>query len=336
MTFPTSLYKIILGEGMKKKLKVKSQVWYVVIILIVLLIGGRYAYQKYQEMEYQKTNEYKLTTIGYTKKEAQTLIKKLSTKDITYLLELEEADEVIVNLLKEKYFIPQYFTKYYEYYLKEKEEDLTKVVATINTNTDQEYYSLDLKTDMSKGDAILVNKYYRLEADYTPDDLVSVSMDYAWGDYGSIKVRQVVYDNFLNMWQEAQNSGFYLMINSAFRSYAEQEEVYNNYKESYGENYANSIAAKPGYSEHQTGLSIDVFSKTNSNRNTFKDSEAAKWLANNAHRFGFILRYPEDKVDLTGYNYESWHFRYVGTDIATYIYENKITFDEYYKFFLEK
>ncbi len=321
---------------MKKKLKVKSQVWYVVIILIVLLIGGRYAYQKYQEMEYQKTNEYKLTTIGYTKKEAQTLIKKLSTKDITYLLELEEADEVIVNLLKEKYFIPQYFTKYYEYYLKEKEEDLTKVVATINTNTDQEYYSLDLKTDMSKGDAILVNKYYRLEADYTPDDLVSVSMDYAWGDYGSIKVRQVVYDNFLNMWQEAQNSGFYLMINSAFRSYAEQEEVYNNYKESYGENYANSIAAKPGYSEHQTGLSIDVFSKTNSNRNTFKDSEAAKWLANNAHRFGFILRYPEDKVDLTGYNYESWHFRYVGTDIATYIYENKITFDEYYKFFLEK
>ena len=189
---------------------------------------------------------------------------------------------------------------------------------------------------MSKEDAILVNKYYQIDSSYEPDDLVTVSMDYSWGDYGSIVVRKIVMDNFLNMWHAANNEGIYLMISSAYRSYQEQETVYNNYKDSYGEDYANEIAAKPGYSEHQTGLAIDIFSKTNSNRKTFKDSDAAHWLVNNAYKYGFILRYPEDKVDLTGYSYESWHFRYVGPEIAEYIQNNNITFEEYYAYFLDK
>lgn len=319
---------------MKKKYRVKSQVWYTLVIIIFLIIGGIYGYKKYQEYQYHKTYEYKLTEMGYPLEDAQLFNEKLDSKDLDYILSIRK-DNTIASILKEKYFIKAKFQEYYNYHLENKKEDITKVVAIINSKVDHEYYSLSLKTDMSKGDAIIVNKYYTLANDYVPDDLVKVPMDYAWGEYGSIVVRQVAYDAFLNMWQAAQAEGYYLMISSAFRTFQEQEIVFNNYKNSYGEDYALSIAAKPGYSEHQTGLALDIFTKTNSNRTTFKDSEAAKWLANNAYKFGFILRYPSDKVDLTGYSYEAWHFRYVGKDIAKYIYENKITFEEYYAYFLD-
>lgn len=318
---------------MKKKLKVKKQVWYVLIAIIIIVFGINYGIKKYQEYQYQQTYEYKLITLGYALEDAKILEKKLSSKDLEFILS-KRKDNIFSNLVKEKYFITKNFNDYYDYYLANKKEDITKIVSIINSKVNQEYYSLNLKTDMSKGEAIIVNKYYALSKDYIPNDLVKVPMDYAWGDYGSIICRKVAYDAFLNMWQEAHNEGYYLMISSAFRTYQEQETVFNNYKDSYGEDYALSIAAKPGYSEHQTGLALDIFTKTNNNRKTFKDSDAAKWLANNAYKFGFILRYPQDKVDLTGYDYESWHFRYVGKDIAKYIQENKITFEEYYAYFL--
>ena len=139
------------------------------------------------------------------------------------------------------------------------------------------------------------------------------------------------------MWNAAQEEqGYYLMVSSSYRSYQEQEIVYNNYKKTRGQKYADSIAARPGSSEHQTGLTLDIFNKLNNNKNTFKDTDTAKWLENNAYRFGFILRYPEDKVKVTGYSYEAWHFRYVGKEIAKYVYENNITFEEYYAYYIEK
>ncbi len=320
---------------MKKKYKLKSSVYYFIGIIIILIIGINFGIKKYQEYQYQKTNEYKLTSMGYTLEQAQTLMNTLTDDDISYILTLR-FDEQILNLLKEKYFIKDKFKEYYDYYKENKKKELKDIVAIINTKTNNEYYSLDLNTDMDKGYAILVNKYYKLDSSYEPDDLISVKMDYSWGEYGSVKVRQIVMDKFLDMWNAAHEDGIYLMISSAYRSYSEQTTVYENYKKDYGENYANKIAALPGYSEHQTGLSIDIFSKTNSNRNTFSESVAAQWLVDNAYKYGFILRYPSDKVNLTGYQFESWHYRYVGEDIAEYIHNNDITFEEYYAYFLDK
>ena len=260
----------------KKRLKLKTEVYYYLAILIILIIGASWGIKKYQQHQYQKTNEYKLTEAGYSLENSQMLIKELTDQDISYIL-AKPMDDDILNLMKEKYFLKENFQEYYEYHLANKKIALTDVVAIINCHIDNEYYSLNLKTDMTKNYAILVNKYYQMPKDYIPKDLVSVKMDYAWGEYGSIKVRQIVMDKFLDMWNAAQAEGIYLMISSAFRSYAEQEIVYNNYKENQGEAYANKIAAKPGYSEHQTGLAIDIFSKTNTNRNTFQDSDAAKW-----------------------------------------------------------
>ena len=95
------------------------------------------------------------------------------------------------------------------------------------------------------------------------------------------------------------------------------------------------MAARAGHSEHQTGLSLDIFSKTDTTTSNFKNSLAYTWLTNNAYKYGFIERYPENKEDITGFSAEAWHWRYVGVDAATYIHENDITFDEYYAYYLE-
>lgn len=218
-----------------------------------------------------------------------------------------------------------------------KKLDLTSVVRNINIHLDKNFYEEEFNTDVSKDTSMLVNKYYLLGSDYAPSDLVTISQTYSWGDAGSQKTRKVTYDAFLEMWNAAQEEqGYYLMVSSSYRSYQEQEIVYNNYKKTRGQKYADSIAARPGSSEHQTGLTLDIFNKLNNNKNTFKDTDTAKWLENNAYRFGFILRYPEDKVKVTGYSYEAWHFRYVGKEIAKYVYENNITFEEYYAYYIEK
>ena len=94
------------------------------------------------------------------------------------------------------------------------------------------------------------------------------------------------------------------------------------------------MAALPGYSEHQTGLAFDVMTST-STTETFENTKEYEWLKNNAYKYGFILRYPKDKEDITGYAYESWHYRYVGKEIAKKIKEENITYDEYYAYYIE-
>ena len=320
---------------MKKK-KLKKGVYYIIVITILLVVGGIFGYQKYQEYLYRQTYEYKLTEHGYTLDEAKDILQEFSDElDIAYYL-VNNKDSNLVNLIKEKYYLKKNFYKYTSYMEDNKNLDLTTVVRNINIHLDEAFYETNYTTDASKDTLMLVNKYYALDKEYVPDDLVSASLDYSWGEYGSNKVREIAYDAYLNMWNEAKANGYYFMINSAYRSFENQEIVYNNYKSSRGQKYADSIAARPGNSEHQTGLALDIFSKAHPNINSFKESEEAGWLKENAHRFGFIQRYPEGLENITGYEYEAWHYRYVGIDAATYIYENNITFEEYYAYFLEK
>ena len=105
------------------------------------------------------------------------------------------------------------------------------------------------------------------------------------------------------------------------------------YLKLYGQSYVNKYVAKPGFSEHQTGLALDVKSK---NGSPFKTTKEYTWMIKNSYKYGFILRFPEGKEAFTGYNPESWHFRFVGEDIAKYIHENDITYDEYFALFIDK
>ena len=135
------------------------------------------------------------------------------------------------------------------------------------------------------------------------------------------------------MAQDASRNGLSLVINSAYRSYSEQERIVDTYKNLYGDDYVNKYVARPGYSEHQTGLSFDIGSK---NSNIFSNSKEYQWILNNSYKYGFIHRFPKNAEDITGISNEPWHFRYVGKKIAKIIYENKMTLEEYYVKYLDK
>ena len=318
---------------MKKRRRLKKEVYFVLIGLVIFIILIVIGVDKFKEYKYHQTNEYHLLEKGYNEEETSEILK-LDDELIKYFLN-NEKNSKIISLIKEKYYLNKKFDKYIEYLNDNPTLDTETIVRDINIHLNYEFYEKTYKANISLDTAILVNKYYYLESDYIPDDLVNISQTYSWGENGSQKTRQVVYDAFIDMWNAANKEGYYLMVNSSFRNYQDQESVYNAYKNTSGETYANSIATKPGFSEHQTGLALDIFSKSNTNKNTFKDTPEAKWLKENAYKYGFILRYPEEFEEVTGITFEPWHYRYVGKDIAKYIYENNITFDEYYAYFLE-
>ncbi|GEN84790.1 hypothetical protein SLU01_31020 [Sporosarcina luteola] len=137
---------------------------------------------------------------------------------------------------------------------------------------------------------------------------------------------------FDEMAAEAKLSGINLTAFSTYRAYAYQVTLYDRYVQKDGVEAADRYSARPGYSEHQTGMAFDI-GEVNYEKhwasNSFKETEAGKWVAANAYRYGFILRYPEGKEDITGYMHESWHFRYVGKDIAEEIFKRNITLEEY-------
>ena len=128
------------------------------------------------------------------------------------------------------------------------------------------------------------------------------------------------------MKQDAQKEEISLKIISGYRSYSRQQTLYNNYVKRDGKKEADRYSARAGHSEHQTGLAFDV----NSLEQSFGETKAGKWLSDNCYKYGFILRYPKGKEDITGYMYEPWHFRYLGTKAAElYNNGNWITLEEY-------
>ena len=116
-------------------------------------------------------------------------------------------------------------------------------------------------------------------------------------------------------------------------SYQEQIEVEKLYLRDYGQSYVDKFVAKPGYSEHQTGLALDIGSRKS---NIFLSSREYQWMQENAYKYGFIYRFSKKYENITGFRSEAWHYRYVGKKIAKYIYENDITLEEYYAMFLDK
>ena len=172
----------------------------------------------------------------------------------------------------------------------------------------------------------LVNKSNGLPSNYTPSNLVTPNVSAT----KSITVRQETATALEKMFYDAKQQGINLTLVSGFRSYSYQKSIYNNYLKYYGQIETDKYMAKAGYSEHQTGLAVDISSKSIGYvlENYFEDTKEGQWLKENAHKYGFILRYPKDRVQDTGYGYEPWHFRYIGTEIATYIYEHNLILED--------
>lgn len=300
-----------------------------IIALIIIVIG---AIKINQKIQYQKTYEYKLLEKGYEINQVKELEKLYNNKRLDYILTLDK-DDNLISIAKEKYYIDKHLEEYLAY-IKENKCNNATAILKINTYTNYDFYSHDIEAK-NLSNTMIVNKFYKLKEDFVPNNLVDISNLYAWGTDN--KAKKEALDAFIRMQKDClDQTGLKLLINSAYRSYKEQEEVYNDYVKKNNEEYADTIAARPGHSEHQTGLSLDIFSTKDPKIKTFGESDTFKWLKDNAYKYGFIIRYPKDKEDITGFNYEPWHYRYVGLDIAKEIYEEDITYEEYYEYYLNK
>lgn len=175
---------------------------------------------------------------------------------------------------------------------------------------------------------ILVNKTHELPADYEPEDLIAPDVSTT----KKLTVREVIHNDLKEMFEAAEKDEAYLSISSGYRSYSYQNTLFNNYAARDGVEAASRYSARPGQSEHQTGLAIDIAAKSGkcTLSTCFKDTKEGQWLNENAWKYGFVLRYPEGKEEITGYMFEPWHFRYVGKTEAQKIYESGLTIEEYY------
>lgn len=287
----------------------------------------QYSKIEYQNHEHLIRNINTLIKKGYSNDNISMILAHGSDSDVT---EFAKRDKI--NYLEEFFSLPyaklSNYDRYVDYSNETGEDDDTTVLA-VNLDMDKENYEdpvivTDFSTDM------LVNKHRSLTKDFEPDDLVSIDEEYAADDTQAGS--RIAVNAFIEMYKDAQKEGYDLVINSSYRSYQDQEEVCNTYRDLYGDNYVTNYVAMPGFSEHQTGLSFDIGSK---DTNVFAESDEYTWIQENAHKYGFIQRFPEEYEAVTGFRAEPWHYRYVGKKIASYIYENNISFEEYYALFLD-
>ncbi|MFC4403156.1 M15 family metallopeptidase [Gracilibacillus xinjiangensis] len=180
---------------------------------------------------------------------------------------------------------------------------------------------------------VIVNKQRKLPDGYEPTDLVEpdVSFYAAEGDQKRL-LRQVAATALEELFTGAEQSGLDFVAVSGYRSYDRQKVIYENNVANNGQEYADRYSAKPGTSEHQTGLAMDVASAALVAvlEPGFIQTAEGQWLAENAHKYGFIVRYLEGKESITGYSYEPWHIRYVGKEIAAQVYEQQTTLEEFF------
>lgn len=182
---------------------------------------------------------------------------------------------------------------------------------------------------------VLVNKKRTLPQDYIPEDLVKITEVPTVLDNPEInQLREAAYLALIELFEAAkEEQNYQLYARSGYRSYSTQASLYNSYVANRGQAAADKFSAKPGQSEHQTGLSMDITCEAMNFQldDTFGETDEGKWVAENAHRFGFIIRYPKGKEDITGYMYEPWHIRYLGNELAKEVYESNLTLEEYFE-----
>ena len=290
-----------IGDKMKKR-KIKKGPKIVLILLIAFLaIGGLIINQKNQETEEKP---------------------KKQTKE----------EQKIEKLKSIPYYKKEYQKRYLEYQKENPNLSVENIVTYVNIGIDKPYYTNTKKAENLNTNLILVNKYNYLTEDYIPENLEPIDIAYARS--GMQLVREAK-EAFETLSEDAKKEGMNIIAMSSYRSYDYQVNLYDNYVATDGKEAADTYSARAGYSEHQTGLAVDVYNKVLP-YTSFEETEEFNWMQENAYKYGFILRFPKDKVNITGYQYESWHYRYVGKEAAKYIHNHDLTLEEYYVKKVEK
>lgn len=299
-------------KKLKLKIKIKKKNFTIFLIIIFLII-----------FSITKTTSFIINTIKDKQKEEEKI--ELSPKE-KKLLQLNNIHKKI------DYFNDAYLNRYI--YYKENNPNLStkQIIKDVNMNLDLTHYEDKIPARNLNDKFILVNKYYYLEEDYIPENLEELNKQYA---LSNMKMVNVAKEAFEEMAKDAKKEGLKIIAMSTYRDYEYQTDLYDRYVKQDGKEAADTYSGRPGFSEHQTGFAVDVYNGDESYTD-FHITEEFKWMQKHAKEYGFILRFPEGKEHETGYQYESWHYRYVGLEAATYITEKDITLEEYYATVIKK
>ena len=279
-----------------------------------------------------------LLDLGYTSNEINTFYEKLPNS--INIITKNSYNKDITNYVTLDYFNEEYLDRYIKYDNDENKLDSVYNTDVINNNytykdtvtfvnayLDKDYYTNDINLTNEEANKIdvIVNKYYKLNSDYEPSDLTKINSKYSSGS--NQRLRAEAATKFEEMANTMKNEGLKIYAGSTYRSYDYQLGLYNRYVAQDGFEEAETYSARAGYSEHQLGLAVDILNgRWSYLSETDKEYE---WLINNSYKYGYILRYPRDKEYVTGYVFEDWHFRYLGVELATKVYESNLTYDEY-------
>ena len=353
---------------MKKKkpnYKLRRNVAKIVLVLIVLipiLILNRtkiaHAPIYLQNMKYSKVID-AFFNVKYDTDETKYIIEKLKNKKLIdktnpgYIIELSDLgynhntiNYMLLNFSKtdiaktlnkkydkdfEEYITLELFNysnydRYKKYQKSYPEISLDDVVTRVELNLDKDPY--DEVSEEKNPDSVtaLVNKHRYISNKYVPNDLVNMEDDYANNAYGIKEIRKETYEQFKKMVDDAKKEDIVFYAESAYRDYDYQKSLYDEYVNEYGQEKADTFAARAGFSEHQLGTTLDL-----ANVWTLEEGDPEyKWIDKNGYKYGFIFRYKKKSEDVTGYEAEGWHIRYVGVEAATIIHKKGITFDEYW------
>lgn len=280
------------GDNMKKR-KMKKGPKVILILLICIIIGVGIIYVLPKENENKK--------------------------------ELTKEEKLIEDMKKISYYRKENKERYITYQKENNSLSIEDVITHVNIGIDQPYYTNTKPSENLNTNLILVNKYNYVTQDYIPENLEPIDTAYA---RSGMQLVSEAKNAFEELSQKAKEDGMTILAMSSYRSYDYQVNLYNNYVETDGKQAADTYSARAGYSEHQTGLAVDVYNGVIP-YTSFEETEEFTWMQQNAYKYGFILRFPEDKTNITGYQYESWHYRYVGKEIAEEIYKNNLTLEEY-------
>lgn len=260
--------------------------------------------------------------------------KEETKEEEKYTKEEKEKLEKL-NYVNEKvdYFKWDNIDRYIAY--KEKNKDLSneKIVLYVNIGIDNEFYTNTNTSPKQHTNDVLVNKYYYVGENYVPQNLTLINSKY---QSGGKKLTSDAATAFNEMAKDAKEEGYTIRAVSTYRSFSYQKNLYNNYAAKDGTTKADTYSARAGYSEHQTGLAVDV-DNAKISYTKFGQTDEFEWMKENAHKYGYILRYTKENEFITGYKNEPWHYRYVGIEIATKMKnENISSYEEYYFMYLDK
>lgn len=278
----------------------------------------------YQDRDNFLSNVNKMLDLNYSVEEINQIYSSVSDEFLTSVV-LEEYVYDIIKYLNVDIFKEENFDRYKAYF----NGNYDKTVLYVNIGLDKEYYT-DVTYTNEYSITMLVNKYHGVSEDFVVPNLTKISDECSKDDnYLSGEAAEA----FETMCRAAKEEGYSILANSTYRNYEVQQKTWDRYLNLYGQSYNDKYVTKPGFSEHHTGLAVDVKS---ANSSIFKKSKEYTWTTENSYKYGFIHRYQESKESITGIASEAWHFRYVGVDVATYMYENDLSLEEYYALFLDE